>query len=424
MKLLSRTSYILITSFLFVFFIGSIVFYIILKSATEKEIKRELSSRMQYIILEFKENPSTYDSLSIPGYVKVEKVEAGQCYSPVFKDTIFLDKSDSSYKQYKSLNAKIKINSDFYQVNIYKSLVESTELIERITLVATLIIIIFVLFIYLLNRFIFASVWSDFFTTVDKLKSFDVNRGGEIQFAPSDIAEFKLLNSTLNQMIGKIQKDYVNVKDFTGNISHEIQTPLAIIRLKCELLLQSSPLDNEQAALIRDIQATNSRLSKLNKTLVLFTKIENRQFPDKEEVSIDKLIKHHLENFTSIAKIRNILIKYDAPTDIQILADPMLIDVLVVNLLKNAVVHNIDEGEIFIEINEKELHISNTGEEADLSEKNIFDRYTNFNKGGGSLGLGLSLVKKICELYGYSIDYQYANKHHNFKVSFIDNINF
>ena len=91
-------------------------------------------------------------------------------------------------------------------------------------------------------------------------------------------------------MIEKIRTDYENVKEFTGNISHEIQTPLSVIRLKSDLLLQTSPLNSEQANLIRDIQKTNSRLSKLNKTLVLFTKIDNNQFPIKEKISLTEVV--------------------------------------------------------------------------------------------------------------------------------------
>ncbi|MCK4922755.1 MAG: HAMP domain-containing histidine kinase [Bacteroidales bacterium] len=418
MKLLSRTSYILITTILFVVFIGSIVFYIILKSTTDREIKKELQSTMQSIIHEFKENPNVYSGLSLPGYITVEKVNAEGHYQPFYKDTILLDELDNSYKQYKLFISEIKINSDFYRICIYKSLNVSTQLIERITLIVSIIIIIFILFIYLLNRFIFERIWSDFFLTVKKLKSYNVNKESKIHFENSEIAEFSLLNSTLNKMISKLHDDYVNLKEFTGNISHEIQTPLAIIRLKCELLLQSMPLNNRQAELIRDIQKTNSRLSKLNKTLVLFTKIDNDQFTHKERISIDELIKSHLDDFTSLTKLRNIDLKYLMTDDIPLIGDPMLVDVLIVNLIKNAVLHNIENGEVIIELNGGELTISNSGEKTDLSNKNILDRYTKLDRKSDSLGLGLSLVKKICDLYGFTISYQYLNDLHVFTISF------
>jgi hypothetical protein len=96
--------------------------------------------------------------------------------------------------------------------------------------------------------------------------------------------------------------------------------------------------------------------------------------------------------------------------------DPILADVFVVNLIKNAITHNIENGVITIEINGNELKISNTGEKLDLSDKNIFDRYTAFSKKSGSLGLGLSLIKKICELYGFTINYNFEKKLHVFRL--------
>lgn len=418
MKLLNKTSYILVTASLFLFFISGIIFYIVLKSTIDKEIKSELNSRMHNILFKIQENPSVYGSLSIAGYARVEKVEAEDYHLPYFKDTILLEELDNSYKQYKTLNIVGEFNSGFYRIIIYKSLIESNELIERITLTVTIITALFILFIYLINQFIFGRVWSDFFVTLKKLKSFDVNTGSKVHFASSDITEFALLNSTLGNMIDKIHKDYVNLKEFTGNISHEIQTPLAIIRSKCEMLLQSVSLNKSQVALVKDISETNSRLSKLNRTLVLLTKIENKQFTHKEKITLDKIIKRHLENFSSLLQARNILLEYSMTADITLNMDPMLVDLLVVNLVKNAIMHNIENGKIIIEMDGQELKISNTGGDTDLSDKNIFERYTKFNKQSDSLGLGLSLVKKISDFSGFSVNYLYLNKLHVFSISF------
>ncbi len=263
----------------------------------------------------------------------------------------------------------------------------------------------------------FEQVWSDFFRTVEKLKSYDVNSVKSIEFGESEITEFKLLNAALNQMMEKIRNDYENVKEFTGNISHEIQTPLSVIRLKCDLLLQSSPLSSEQAVLIRDIQLTNSRLSKLNKTLVLFTKIENNQFPLKENISLKEVLERHIEVFSSIAEGRNISINYSHNDDFLVEGDPMLIDVLLVNLIKNAVTHNIEDGLVNIEVSRDEMLISNSGQNDDLSGLDIFERYKKTGKSDGTFGLGLSLAKNICNLYNLKLVYIYKDGLHNFILS-------
>ena len=417
MKLLNRTIYILITTMLFVFLIGSIGFYFVLKSSTEREITNELNSRMEFLAREIEHKPENFGSLSIPGFITIEPVEAEALLPAVARDTIQLNLEDNSYQMYRTLQTDVQSGSDFFRVIVYKSLIESNELIERIILIVTIIVILFIVFLYLINRFMFSRIWSDFFKTIDQLRSYDVNSVKRIEFGNSEITEFKLLNAALNQMIEKIRKDYENVKQFTGNISHEIQTPLSVIRLKCDLLLQTSPLNHEQALLIRDIQTTNSRLSKLNKTLVLFTKLENNQFPLKESISIDEVVNRHIEIFSSLAEVRDISISYQMIDDFLIEGDPMLIDVLIVNLIKNAVTHNIENGILNIELRSNELLISNSGMHTDLSDKEIFERYKKIAKSDGTFGLGLSLAKNICDLYNLKLVYVYKEGLHNFMLS-------
>ena len=245
MKLLNRTIYILITTMLFVFFIGSFVFYMILKASAEKEINDALSSRMAFLIEEIESSPENYAKLTIPAYITIERIKSDKVLPSESRDTILLNPEDSSYQMYRVLSADVVSASAVFRIHVYQSLQESNELIERIILIVTIIFILFILFLYLINRLMFGRIWSDFFRTVEKLKSFDVNSVTSIEFGESEITEFKLLNVTLNQMMEKIQRDYENVKEFTGNISHEIQTPLSVIRLKCDLLLQSSPLSGE-----------------------------------------------------------------------------------------------------------------------------------------------------------------------------------
>ncbi len=414
MKLLNRTIYILITTMLFVFLIGSAAFYFILKSSTEKEINKELKARMEFLTEEIQAHPENYSTLLIPGYLSIELIGPGEILPAATSDTILLNQEGNSYKLYRTLRSDVESKSGIYRLVVYQSLVESNELIERIILIVTLIVVFFILFLYLINRFTFGRIWSDFFMTVEKLRSYDVNSVRSIEFGESEITEFKLLNAALNQMMEKIRKDYESVKEFTGNISHEIQTPLSIIRLKCDLLLQSTPLSNEQAMLIRDIQATNSRLSRLNKTLVLLTKIDNKQFPLKEQISLNEVIGRHLEVFSSIAEGKRIKISYQEKENFVLEADPMLMDVLLVNLIKNAISHNMEDGLLNIELKHNELIISNSGEDSDLSGQDIFERYKKIGKSEGTFGLGLSLAKNICDLYNLKLVYAYRDGLHTF----------
>ena len=164
---------------LFVFLIGSVVFYFILKSSTEKEIGDELKSRMEFIKEEISNKPENYGRLHIPGYISIERIEPEEVEPALVADTILLNHEDNTYKLYRTLRSDEETSGGIYRVVVYKSLVESNELIERIILIDTVIIILFILFLYLINRFMIGRVWSDFFQTLEKLRSFDVNSAKE-----------------------------------------------------------------------------------------------------------------------------------------------------------------------------------------------------------------------------------------------------
>lgn len=421
MKLLNRTSYILLTTIIFVFFAGSITFYFILKSATDREISNELETRMEFIQVEFSDNPEALKHLYLPGYIHVDTSAAYPHSETRMNDTMLLDQTDNTYQSYRFLASTMNTDEGYYEILVFKSLKGSNELVEIIVMVLTLINVVFILVIYLLNRFLFERTWSDFFKTIGILKSYDVNQGNEISFPPSEISEFDLLNSTLQQMIDKIDKDYKDINEFTGNISHEIQTPLTIIRQKSELLLQSEPLNPGQAKLIRDIQSTNSRLSKLNRTLVLLTKVENKHFTAREKINLHEVIENLLENFESLAEIKSITVIYKKNEEVTLMADSMLIEVMLLNLIKNAIGHNTEEGEILIQVDKNSFQISNTSKQPDLKGLDIFARYSKISKGKDSLGLGLSLVKRICIMYGYDISYAYHADRHVFTIMFGQN---
>lgn len=418
MKLLTRTSYLLITAVVFIFFVGGFGFYLILKSESEKEIKEELQAQLMTICHELKEKQEKFEVISLQGVISIEPVPPATELSEVYEDTMLVDAQLGIYKQYKVLISTREIDGHSYRIHIYRSLTESNALIEKIILVVIAILLIFVALFYVLNQFIFERAWKDFFTAIDKLQNYNINSGTEIQFDPSEISEFDLLNATLNQMTTKIQKDYEEIREFTGNISHEIQTPLTIIKQKAELLLQSDSIDEKQASLIVDIQNTTSRLSKLNRTLILQTKIDNKQFSGTELINIKSVVDQHLDIFLPIIKERNISLEYKVIENPAITADHMLIDIMIVNLIKNAISHNIDKGKLQIVLEKTRLIISNTSSSGDLSGTPIFKRYTGLSGRMENLGLGLSLVKKICDLYSYTVSYSYREGLHIFSVEF------
>ncbi|MEX0595770.1 MAG: HAMP domain-containing sensor histidine kinase, partial [Candidatus Paceibacterota bacterium] len=210
----------------------------------------------------------------------------------------------------------------------------------------------------------------------------------------------------------RIKQDYKNLKEFIENISHEIQNPLAIIKSRIDLLQQNENLDKSQAELIQSIQSNTIRLSNLNKSLILLSKIDNNQFHIREKVEIVDNINLHLDNFEDFIQSKNISLHKDFKNNILIMADPSLISILLLNLLKNSIYHNLPSGTIEIITELDTLIIRNSGKELDINPEDMFKRFIKSSNKPDSIGLGLAIVKKICDYYNFTIHYTCQDNFH------------
>ncbi len=223
----------------------------------------------------------------------------------------------------------------------------------------------------------------------------------------------------VGQLSDRDHQAYINQKQFVENASHEIQTPLAIIRSKVDLLMEQAELSAETAALIMDIADANNRLSRLNHTLILLSKIQNNQFIERQGVDILQLIKKNIESLKDYYLDDMPGITFEAGQEVTLTANPELLDMLCSNLLRNAVIHNIPGGMVSINLNPDQLSIENTGLHLHIDPQLLFERFrTADDKTKKTTGLGLSIVKQICELHGYHISYNLVNEKHRITISF------
>ena len=219
-------------------------------------------------------------------------------------------------------------------------------------------------------------------------------------------------------MHGRIKQDYQNLKEFIENISHEIQNPLAIIKSRIDLLQQNENLDKSQAELIQSIQSSTIRLSNLNKSLILLSKIDNNQFSEREEVDIAENINFHLENFEDIIQSKNISLDKNYKNPLVVRADSNLISIMLLNLLKNSIYHNFSSGTVEVMTESNTLIIKNSGKKLDINPEDLFKRFTKSSNKPDSLGLGLAIVKKICDYYNFSIQYTCQDNFHIITIIF------
>ena len=333
--------------------------------------------------------------------------------------TISVDDKIANEKiPYRVLESTITANGQAYTLQLRKSLLDSKDLIESIVLVMAVLLLLIVAGLIIINRAISKKIWKPFYSTLDKLHQYRVDKNEAMQLDKTTIDEFTDLNNTITALSQRNQKVYQSQKEFTENASHEMQTPLAIFQAKLELLMQTDPLSAEQAVLIEELTNVNQRMNRLNKSLLLLTKIENNQFLDKEPLSVNSMMGKLIEQYKFQAGKKNITIETQYTNDIPIEANKSLIETLLSNLLSNAIRHTIQDGHITIACKNSQLIIENTAKGNSLDTTKLFKRFQRQSSDAGSIGLGLEIVKKITTLYQFTIDYQFADNSHRFLVHF------
>jgi signal transduction histidine kinase len=218
-------------------------------------------------------------------------------------------------------------------------------------------------------------------------------------------------------MTAKMTKDYQSLKEFSENASHEMQTPLAIIGNRVELLLQETQ-DEKEIKTLNDVNRATNRLTKLQKALALLTKLSNKEFTDHKRIRLRTIVENQIENFRDLISYKKISFKYEIEDDPVLIVNGYLLEILISNLFNNAIYHNVEGGKIYIKVLGTYLEISNTGAVPDIDPTLYFDRFRKGKPDSETSGLGLSIVKQICDFYGYEIKYTYEKGMHILKVSF------
>lgn len=257
-----------------------------------------------------------------------------------------------------------------------------------------------------------------FYHTLNVLRSYRMDKQEPLKLKASRISELNDLNSSLNELTGRNYKVFVAQKEFTENAAHELQTPLAIMQSNLDLLMQTSPINNEQAHLIEALTMANQRISKLNKTLLLLAKIENNQFTEKEQVHLSRVISEYISLYQDAMELKKIRVSTSCVKDVEIYADKTLVGILIGNLISNAVRHTPQGGFIHFYLQSDFFKIMNSATEGALDSDNLFKRFHKQGKDRQSVGLGLEICRNICSYYKYTIEYSYNDGLHCFKVSF------
>ena len=248
------------------------------------------------------------------------------------------------------------------------------------------------------------------------LEAFDVDEPAMIAFEESPFPIFNELNEYLIELINRVRTNYTANKQFTQNASHELQTPLAIIKGHIELLLQSPNLGKKEIKSLAIVLQNTNRLSKLNNALILLSKIEHQRFTDTEVIDFKAVIKEVLKNFHDLIQIQGLTVQWEKSTSFKIEMSETLAEILVANLLQNAIRHNLENGYIKIQLDKDDFTIENLGKPLEQPVAMLFKRFKRDSDVEESLGLGLSIIQRICEQSGLKVKYEQEGKKHQIIV--------
>ena len=416
MKLLDKYNRISLIVTILVIVITGIVYYFtisyILTDQVDKDLVVEENEIFEYVTIN-KRLPQVFKSDGLKIQFQLITRDTVQ---RTFADVKYWDDKVHERESGRSLISSVKLNGNYYRITIIESKVETEDLIQLIFLITLGIILVLILVLFVINRVVIRNLWLPFYDMLAQIKLFNLTDRNSITVLQTNIEEFKDMNQEISSMSARVRQDYQELKKFTENAAHELMTPIAVMNSKLDTLIQTSNLSERQGELITDVYATVAKLTRLNKAMLLLTKIENKLIDEQEQVNIKTAVEAILSEFHEIFFNKNLQVATQL-ADTGIRMSKVLVEILLNNLLTNAIRHNINNGEIYVSLNKNALIIQNTGKLQVLDQQMIFQRFYKSPESEGS-GLGLTLARQICENYGFTLSYSYHQDRHTFIVSF------
>jgi signal transduction histidine kinase len=333
----------------------------------------------------------------------------------VLRKNIYVEHNEID--RFRGLSRVIKVNGENYLLTVETNIEETEETAIAIAILTFLFFLILVVGFLILNKRLSVKLWQPFRNTLTKLKTFNLNSQNKISFEESKILEFEELNVALNKLIEHTISVYKSQKEFTENASHELQTPLAIIKNKLDILLQKEALTDRQYQIIEDINKALTRVSRINKNLLLLAKIENQQFDESETINLSELSEECLEQLKEHFSTKELSVHTSIEKDCVVTGNRVLIEVLINNLLLNSIKHSSQKGIVEVKLSQSCFIISNSGTTT-LEKEHLFKRFKKSSEESSGSGLGLSIVEQICKRHQWTIDYDFHQETHTFKINF------
>jgi signal transduction histidine kinase len=318
------------------------------------------------------------------------------------------------YQEYRCFLHTFSFRDTLYELKITRAVVEWRQIISRLVISSAILLLFLVLLIFWGNFSITQKVLRPFYTTLFQLQSIGYTTNFKISFPNTSINEIKELQLDLTRMLNQLEILFIQKSEYIQNASHELMTPLAILTQKAENLLQEPGLSEYAAGELADMRSTLSRIARLNNTLLLLEKIENRLFTIQNKINLFDCTQEVCAELSDFLELRNQQLKMNIAPDINLLCNKDLLVILIRNLLHNAIKYALEGSDIIIRVSTLTdegmresviFQVDNLVANPDIAIESInFKRFARKSREwNDSPGLGLALVKSIAELHGWKV---------------------
>lgn len=345
------------------------------------------------------------------------KIEESTIKSDSLFYRFYLDSLANENEPYRVLLSPVLIENRSYTLMARVNLVESEDMIKSIGVLFCIILSTLLIGLYFITRTLSSKLWKPFYSTLEQVEQFELDKNTNLKFTTSDTEEFVRLNQSVGRLLERNVLIYKSQKEFIENAAHELKTPLAFFQAELDALVQQLPFTKELGERLTNLNDSAARLNRISKNLLLLSKIENNQFAAIEQVSVSDVIAKQIVFLTEQAKEKGVSVKVKQIESLTVKANATLLEIAISNLLLNALRHNQPHGEILISLQGNKLTISNFGQEGTLNKEKIFQRFSSPGENGGN-GLGLAIVKKISDLHRWQLNYTFKDKMHIFHIAF------
>ena len=414
MKLQAQYNKISIASTILVLLIAGAGYYFLLQYV----LKEQLDETLRVEQVEIQDFIQTHHLLPPATTYKDQRIEfkkSDKVLPQSFRTLMLYDPDEKENELSRQLNFNVEVNGQYYIASVTKSQEATEEIIGVILLITLGLIILLSLLLFFANRFVVKRLWKPFQTTLSSIKSFDLNAPSAIKTEKTAIHEFNELNVNISMMTEKVVKDYLSLKHFIDHASHEMQTPLAVVNSKLDVLIQDPSLNEKNLQDLQVIYDSVDKMSKLSQSLLLLARIENNQFSEKQEVDIHNVAKNIIQELDEWISERSLTVSNEI-SELKVNMNSQLANTLIANLLINAIKHSNKQESILLRSDKNVLTISNPGTQA-LDKDRIFDRFWKSEYSDGT-GLGLAIAKQICDHYGFPLQYEFSQGAHHFSILF------